>query len=55
MIDGMSILVTVVGKWEGVEFKTVQVSRVRVNVYARPDFGRKRNRGRVDINRWVGE
>jgi len=55
MIDGTRILVAVVGEWEGVKFETIQVSSVRVNIYTRPDLGRKRDRGRVDISRWVDE
>jgi hypothetical protein len=55
VIDGTSILVTVIGEWEGVEFKTIQVSRVRVNIYMRSDLGRKGDRGRVNTNRWVDE
>jgi hypothetical protein len=53
MIDGMSILVTVVGEREGVEFKMIQISRVRVNIYTRPDLGRKGDRGGVRTNGWV--
>ena len=51
MIDGMSILTAVVGEREGVEFETIQVSRVRVNIYTRPDLGGKRDRAGVDITR----
>ena len=55
MVDGMSILVAVVGEWERVEFKTIQVSRIRVDIYTRPDLGRKGNRGRVETNGWAAE
>ena len=41
MIDGMSILVAVIGEWEGVEFETIQISSVRVNIYTSSGLGRK--------------
>jgi len=55
MIDGMSILVTVVGEWKGIEFKVIQVSSVRVNIHTRLDLWGKGDRGGVDTNRWADE